>query len=164
LDRASVLVVTPRFTEPTLSMAEYTDIERTAVWSGRTIAAMQVWDTLRAIQWAVEEEKIPATRIMLFGRDSAGIVALYAALFEERVSGVIQGDPPSSHWQEPALLNALRVTDIPEVAAVLAPRELIFLRAMPAGFSETEELLKRTGNASALRVAGSLAAALGLAR
>jgi cephalosporin-C deacetylase-like acetyl esterase len=164
LDRASVLVVTPRFTEPTLSTAEYTHIERTAVWSGRTIAAMQVWDTLRAIKWAVEEEKIPATRVMLFGREDAGIVALYAALFDDRVSAVILGDPPSSHWQGPALLNALRITDIPEVAGALAPREVIFLRATPAGFTETKELLKRIGNASALRVAGSLAAALNLAR
>jgi ABC-type branched-subunit amino acid transport system permease subunit len=32
----------------------------------------------------------------------------------------------------------------PTVAAGLAPRELVFLRAMPAGFAETEALLKRT--------------------
>jgi cephalosporin-C deacetylase-like acetyl esterase len=164
LDRASVLVVNPRFTEPLLPVADYTDIERTAVWTGRTIAAMQVWDTLRAIAWAAEDEKIPATRIMLYGRDDAGVVALYAALFDERVNGVILGDPPASHWQRPALLNVLRVTDIPEVAAAFAPRELVFLRAMPPGFAETEALLKRTGNNRALRVAGSLAAGLGLAR
>ena len=91
------------------------------------------------------------------------MVALYAALFDERVKGVILGDPPASHWQRPALLNVLRVTDIPEAAAALAPRELIFLRAMPPGFAETEALLKRTGNARSLRVAGSLAAGLGLA-
>lgn len=80
LDRASVLVVMPRFTEQSLGTAEYTDIERTAVWTGRTIASMQVWDTLRAIAWAVEEEKVATTRIMLYGRDDAG------------VSGVVCGD------------------------------------------------------------------------
>jgi dienelactone hydrolase len=164
VDRAAVVVVTPRFCEPMPGTAEYTDIERTAVWTGRTIAAMQVWDTLRAIAWAVEEEHIPATRIVMFGRDTAGIVGLYAALFDERVNGVILGDPPPSHWQRPALLNVLRVTDIPEAAAAVAPRELIFLRAIPPGFEETETLLKRTGNTRFLRVAGSLAAALNLAR
>ena len=85
LGRASVLVVTPRFTEQSLSAAEYTDLERTAVWTGRTVASLQVWDTLRAIAWAVDEEKVPATQITLFGRGEAGVVALYAALLDERV-------------------------------------------------------------------------------
>jgi dienelactone hydrolase len=162
LDRASVLVVVPRFSELSMSAAESTDLERTAAWTGRTIASMRVWDTLRAVRWALEEEKIPATRITLFGRGDAGVVAMYAALFDERVHGVILADPPASHWQSPALLNVLRVTDIPEAAAALAPRDLIFLRAMPPGFAETRKLLERTGSGRSCRVAGSLAAALGL--
>lgn len=101
---------------------------------------------------------------MLYGREDAGIVALYVALFDERVNGVILGDPLASHWQGPALLGVLRVTDIPEVAAALAPRELVFLRAIPPGFQATEALLKRSGNVSSLRVAGSLAAGLGIAK
>jgi dienelactone hydrolase len=163
-DRCSILVVHPRFTETTIGAREFTDLERTAVWTGRTLTSMQVWDVQRAIAWAVDEEKIPASQIALFGRDEAGVVALYAALFDEQVGSVILADPPASHWQRPALLNVLRVTDIPEVAAALAPRELTFLRAMPAGFAETQTLLKRAGYARSLRVAGSLAAALGLAR
>ncbi len=164
LDRASVLVVMPRFAEQSMGAAEYADIERTAAWTGRTIASMQVWDTLRAMAWAVEEEKISTSRIMLYGRDDAGVVALYAALMDDRAKGVILGDPPASHWQGPPLLNVLRVTDLPEAAAALAPRELIFLRAMPPGFARTEAWFKRTGNARSLRVAGSLAAGLGLAK
>ena len=164
LDRASVLVVAPRFTELSVSAAESTDLERTAAWTGRTIASMQVWDTLRAVRWALEEEKIPATRMTLFGRGNAAVVALYAALFDERVHGVILADPPASHWQGPALLNVLRVTDIPEAAAALAPRDLIFLRAMPPGFAETRKLLERTGSGRSCRVAGSLAAGLGLSQ
>jgi cephalosporin-C deacetylase-like acetyl esterase len=163
-DRCSILVVHPRFADVSMGTAEFTDIERTAVWTGRTLASMQVWDTLRAIAWAVEEEKISATRILLYGRDNSGVVSLYAALLDDRVNGVVLGDPPASHWQRPALLNVLRVTDIPEAAAALAPRELIFLRAMPAGFTETGTLLDRAGHRGSLRVVGSLAAALGLAK
>ena len=94
------------------------------------------------------------------------VVALYAGLFDERVKAVIMSDAPASHWRGPALLNVLRVTDIPEVAAAFAPRELVFLRAMPPGFAETEALLKRTGNnrEHSESKAGSLAAGLGLAR
>jgi cephalosporin-C deacetylase-like acetyl esterase len=163
-DRCSILVVHPRFTETTIGAAEFTDLERTAVWTGRTLASMQVWDVRRALVWAVEEEKLPATHVAVFGRDQAGVVALYAGLFDERVHRVILADPPASHWQRPALLNVLRVTDVPEAAAALAPRELIFLRAMPPDFAKTQALLKGAGHARSLRVAGSLAAALGLAR
>ena len=58
-----VLILNPRFTEQSMSAAEYTDIERTAVWVGRTIAAMQVWDILRAVDWAADEEKISTSSI-----------------------------------------------------------------------------------------------------
>lgn len=159
-ERCPILVVHPRFSEVSLGAAEFTDLERTAAWTGRTLAAMQVWDTRRAIAWAVEEERIPATRIAVFGRGEAGVLALYAALLEERVGRVILADPPASHWRGPALLNVLRVTDLAEAAAAVAPRELVFLRALPAGFTETQALLKRAGHTRALRVAGSLAAAL----
>lgn len=163
-ERCSILVVHPRFSEVSLGAAEFTDLERTAAWTGRTLAAMQVWDTLRAIAWAVEQERIPATRMALFGRGEAGVLALYAALLDERVDSVILAEPPASHWRGPALLNVLRVTDLPEAAAALAPRGLVFLRALPAGFAETQTLLKRAGRARSLRVAGSLAEALDLGR
>ena len=41
LGRSAVLILSPRFTEQSLDASEYTDVERTAVWVGRTIAAMQ---------------------------------------------------------------------------------------------------------------------------
>jgi len=56
-----------------------------------------------------------------------GILALYAGLFDERVNRVIMSDAPGSHWQGPALLNILRITDIAEVAGAFAPRQLVSL-------------------------------------
>ena len=44
LGRYVVLILNPRFSELAMSAGEYTDIERTGLWAGRTIAAMQVWD------------------------------------------------------------------------------------------------------------------------
>jgi hypothetical protein len=44
---------------------------------------------------------------------------------DDRIDRVVLYDPPASHWQGPALLNVLRVTDIPEVAGAFAPRELV---------------------------------------
>ena len=82
LGRYTVLILNPRFTEQSMSPADYADIERTAAWSGRTIAAMQVWDILRAVEWVTDEEKLSASSISLYGKGEMGILALYAALFD----------------------------------------------------------------------------------
>jgi hypothetical protein len=133
-----VLMLNPRLTEISMSPAEFTDVERTAVWVGRTVAAMQVWDTLRAIEWITNEEKISAPSISLYGKDEMGIVALYAGLFDMRVKEVILNGAPGSHWQGPALLNVLRVTDIAEVAGAFAPRRLVSLTKMPESFAHAQ--------------------------
>lgn len=142
LGRCSVLIVNPRFTEKALTPSEFADIERTAVWTGRTIEAMQVWDILRAVRWAMDEEKVPVSTVVVYGKDEMGVLGLYASLFDERIKQVIVNNPPASHWQGPALLNVLRVTDIPEIAGALAPRRLTSLTKLPEAFEQTRRLFK----------------------
>jgi len=156
----NVLILNPRFTEQPMAAAEYADVERTAVWAGRTIAAMQVWDILRALNWAADDEKLSTSSISLYGKGEMGILALYAALFDERVKEVILNDPPSSHWQRPALLNVLRVTDIPEVAGALAPRRLVSLTKLPETFNYTQHLYQLQRASNQFLQSGSLPEAL----
>jgi cephalosporin-C deacetylase-like acetyl esterase len=144
IGRHTVMILQPRFTEASLSAAEYTDIERTAVWVGRTIAAMQVWDVLRAVRWVNEEEKLPYSSLAVYGKGDMGIVAMYAALFDDRIKQIVVNDPPASHWERPALLNVLRITDIPAVADALAPRRLISVTKLP------EPLAKRFARSDSL--------------
>lgn len=142
LGRYRVLIVNPRLTELSMSPADFTDVERTATWVGRTIAAMQVWDILRTIEWAASEEKISEPSISLYGKGEMGIVALYAALFDGRVKQVILNDPPGSHGQGPALLNVLRLTDLPEVAGAFAPRRLVSLTKFPESFEHARAIYR----------------------
>jgi hypothetical protein len=121
---------------------------------------MQVWDILRAIEWAAGEERIAARGISLYGKGEMGILALYAALFDERVSQVVLNDAPASHWQGPALLNVLRITDIVEVAGAFAPRRLVSLTEFPGTFDYTRKVYERQGAAHQLVRAESLARAL----
>ena len=143
-----------------MSASECTDVERTAVWVGRTIAAMQVWDILRAVSWAADEEKIGASSISLYGKGEMGILGLYAALFENRIKRIILNDPPASHWQKPALLNVLRVTDIPEVAGAFAPRQLVSLTRLPVTFEFTQRIYRLERAANHFQESGSLPEAL----
>ncbi len=142
LGRCHLLVLQPRFTETSLSAAESTDIERTAAWLGRTIAAMQVWDILRTVEWALADEGLKPSRVILHGKRDLAALALYAALFDERISEVVLDDPPASHWQRPALLNVLRLTDLPEVAAALAPRRITFVTEPAGGFDFTRSVYR----------------------
>lgn len=160
----TVLMLNPRLTEVPMSPAEYADVERTAVWVGRTIAGMQVWDTLRAVEWAVNDEKISPPSISIYGKDAMGIVALYAGLLDGRITQVILKDAPASHWQGPALLNVLRVTDIPEVAASFAPRRLVSLAKLPESFEYARNTYRLERASDRFVQSGSLPEALELWR
>jgi cephalosporin-C deacetylase-like acetyl esterase len=135
LGRYTVLVLMPRLTEHPVNARDYADIERSASWVGRTVASMQVWDILRAVEWIVSEEKIPASSITVYGKSGMGILGLYAGLLDSRIGQVVLQDPPGSHTDGPALLNILRLTDIPDVARAFAPRKLIFIGKVPAAFA-----------------------------
>src|SRR6266542_1862939 len=160
LGRYAVLVLNPRLTESTLSAVEFTDLERSAAWLGRTIAAMQIWDILRTIRWMADEEKLSTAALSVYGKGEMGVLALYAGLFDERVQQIILNDAPSSHWQRPALLNVLRLTDVPEVAGAFAPRRLVSLTKLPDNFDYAKRLYRLQGAAARLVQSPSLPEAL----
>jgi cephalosporin-C deacetylase-like acetyl esterase len=160
LGRYAVLIFNPRLTEHPVGAFQYAEIERSASWVGRTVATMQVWDILRAVEWAAGEEQISGRGISLYGKGEMGILALYAGLFDGRVSQVVLNNAPASHWQGPALLNVLRITDIAQVAAAFAPRRLVSLTEFPGPFDYTREVYERQGAAHQLVRADGLAAAL----
>jgi cephalosporin-C deacetylase-like acetyl esterase len=156
MGRYAVLILNPRFIETAIDATEYANIERTAVWVGRTIAAMQVWDVLRTLNWVSSESKLAPSSISLYGKGDMGVLAVYAALFDGRISTVVANDPPSSHWHSPALLNVLRVTDIPEVVAALAPRRFVSIAPQPESFDFAKGVYSLLGVSSNLVRAGSL--------
>jgi cephalosporin-C deacetylase-like acetyl esterase len=160
LGRFTVLVLNPRMTEQPVGAFEYAEIERTASWIGRTVASMQVWDIWRAIEWLAQDSDVPASSISVYGKGDMGILALYAALFDERIQQIILSDPPASHWKGPALLNVLRVTDIPEVAGTFAPRRLISLTDLPHPFGYARKIYELQSRPENLSQAASLPEAL----
>ena len=164
LGRYTVLVLNPRMTEHSVSAFEYAEIERTASWIGRTVASMQVWDILRAVEWLAQDSQVPASSISVYGKGDMGILALYAGLFDERIQQIILSDPPASHWKGPALLNVLRVTDTAEVAGAFAPRRLISLTDFPHSFGYARKIYQLHSRSANLTRAGSLPEALEVSR
>ncbi|HXX95084.1 MAG TPA: acetylxylan esterase [Planctomycetota bacterium] len=160
LGRYTVLILNPRLTELAVSPREYADLERSASWVGRTVGSMQVWDILRAVEWVLALEKVPRSSVTVYGKGDMGVLGLYAALFDERISRIVLENPPESHRQGPALLNVLRVTDIPEAAAALAPRPLVVLGPVPPAFEWTRRIYGLRGAAGSFVAGESLPQAL----
>ena len=158
--RYTVLILNPRMTEHSISAFQYAEIQRTASWIGRTVASMQVWDILRAVDWLERESGIHASSVSVYGKGDMGVLALYAGLFDERIQQVILSDSPGSHWNGPALLNVLRITDIPEVAGAFAPRRLVSLTDFPHSFEYARRIYRLQSQSAKIIRGGSLPEAL----
>lgn len=121
---------------------------------------MEAPAALRSIDYLVEGEGLKLSGISVYGRRQMGALALYAAALDPRISRVILDDPPSSHWQGPPLLFILRITDLAEVAGLVAPREIVSLTRLPDTFAYTASIYDLYGKRRAIRVAGGLGDAL----
>jgi hypothetical protein len=118
---------------------------------GQTLEGQQVWDVRRAVQCLAGVA--PGVPLTLQGRGEAGVLALYAALFEPGVAGVELWRPPASHRSGPCLLNVLTILDVPQAVALLPPRK-VTLRVLPGDESSWEWLRgwRRAAGADAVRV------------
>jgi hypothetical protein len=160
LGRFTVVILNPRLTELDLGAKEYADVERTAVWVGRTIAAMRLWDIRRTIDWLVEDQGLQPSAISIYGKGEMGVLSLYAGVMDSRVDTVILNEPPASYRQGPALLNVLRVTDIAEVAEAFAPRRLVSVTKLPGAYDYAREVYELLGAGDRFGSARSLPEAL----
>jgi hypothetical protein len=127
---------------------------------------MRVWDTLRALEALRTYPGVDAERIALAARGELGAVALYAALLDGRVKALLLENPPATQnapsrpdGTGPALemLNVLRFTDLPYVAGLLWPTELVFVHSRPETYEWAEALYRELGAPGAVRHVTDLA-------
>ncbi len=155
-----VLVLNPRAVDYPVDNFRMATMKRTAAMVGATIESMQVWDILRSVDFLMDEEKLRLASISVYGRREMGALGLYAAALDQRITRVILDDPPSSHWQGPALLNILRITDLPEAAALVAPREIVSLTPLPKPYDYTASIFALYTAKARIHRADGLARAL----
>ena len=126
-------------------------VRRASAWTGRTIASMRVWDTLRAIETARALPGVDPSQISLAARGEMAAVALYAALLDGRMTAVLLDSPPPTQnapgepsGKGPAIemLNCLRYTDLPQVTGLLYPAHLVFGGAFPSTYEWAETLYR----------------------
>jgi len=116
--------------------------ERSVMLLGRTLDDMRLYDVLCAVDYLASQPAFAGTELTVVGKGEAGILGAYAALLDPRISRVILFNPPLSHEEGPIFLNVLRYTDIPQILAMLAPRELVFLTREIDYFDYTRSIYK----------------------
>lgn len=149
------IVVEPRGTGDTAWGDELQwHLRRGAAWTGRTLASLRVWDTLRALEAVRSLPPVNGQEIALAARGEMAAVALYAALLDGRVRTLYLQDPPAtqnapsrSDGRGPAveMLSCLQITDLPQVAGLLYPTELVFVGDCPASYAWAEALYAALG-------------------
>ncbi len=149
------IAVQPRGTgETSWSEDQNWHLRRAVAWTGRTLASMRVWDTLRALQAVRQLPEVDPQRVSLAARGEMCAVALYAALLDGGVRTLILEGAPATQdaagqrdGRGPAIemLNCLRITDLPQVAGLLWPAELVLVGETPATYRWAEEIYRRLG-------------------
>src|SRR5207244_6176946 len=63
-------------------------------------------------------------KLTLHGERDSAVIALYAGIFEPSVAALDLWHLPDNHHDGPALLNVLRVLNVPYAVALAAPRKV----------------------------------------
>ena len=130
---------------------------RNSMHTGRTPDSMRLWDVLQAARTLRSKTDKP---IAIGGAGTSAGLALYAAILDESIERTILVNPPTTHHDAPIFLNILRHTDLPEAAALLAPRPISFYGKVPEPYRWTQSIYRLYGAERDAAVTMSIEAAL----
>jgi len=139
---------------------QWKTILRNAMYCGHTVDSLRLWDVLQGVKILRSMDGVNPDRITILGNGISGILGLYAALLDPNIHQVFLIRPPVSHVDGPIFLNILRFLDLPEAAALLAPRRLNFYSRMPAVFEASREIYSLYGKPGHLYVSMDIEAVL----
>lgn len=119
---------------------------------GQTLPERQVYDLLAGV--AVMRREAATGPVTLFGQGDTAPLAIYAAILDPQVAEVILANPPESHANPltPEFLGILRIGDLPQNLALVYPRPITFVGAVPAAYEWTRDLYKKLGAGDRIRV------------
>ena len=127
-----------------------------ALLAGRTAIAERVWDVQRLLDWALARPDAdgsasapPSGRVLVTGNSGGGVVTLYAAALDERVTvaapscslaPIVSRGGYVHHCDCNAVPGILRWGEIWDLAALTAPRALIAINGRQDGLFPPAEV------------------------
>lgn len=104
---------------------------------GRCLQRRMVWDVIRGIDYLVSRADVDSRGIGCIGHSLGGQQSLFGAVFDSRIKAVVSSCGFSTyevilrdkinHNMALYIPGILQYTDIPEIAAMIAPRPLLIL-------------------------------------
>jgi cephalosporin-C deacetylase-like acetyl esterase len=114
-----------------------------AILTGRPLLGQWIWDVRMALDRIARQEQVEFEGVTLIGLGPAGVVALGTAIFEPRIARVAMIDTLASFQSDVPYVNqrmgimAPRILrdagDVPNLAALIAPRRLTISGAVTGG-------------------------------
>jgi hypothetical protein len=134
-----------------------------ALWIGRPLMGQWLTDVQAVLDWLSLQPTIDRRHILLAGIGPAGLVALIGGgLWDDRIAGALAVDMPVSYLTDAPYGPAIRmgvllpgvvgVGDVPQLAALMAPRRLV----IADGVSPRGEKLKEKELTAALSFAADV--------
>ncbi len=126
-------------------------VERSLALLGRTADTGRVWDIIAAARYL--NQSTNNKQVYLAGHSNSAVLAVYAALFEPEIAGVLLVDPRLTHADSkaPQFLSVLRVCDVLDALGMLAPRPLtIRMHNCDELLKKVEAIYTAAGAASSL--------------
>lgn len=126
-------------------------IRRSAAWTGRTVASMRVYDVLRCLEAVRKLPGIDPDNISIAAQEEMAAVASYATLLDRNIKSLILKNPPATQdvasqpdgkGEAIEMLNCLRITDLPQVAGLMYPHELVVIGELPSTYQWAENLYR----------------------
>lgn len=119
---------------------------------GETLPERQVCDLLAGV--ALARREAATGPMAVYGQGVTAPLAIYAAILDPQIAEVILADPSESHAdpKTPEFLGILRMGDLPQNLALVYPRPITFVGAVPAAYAWTREAYKKLGAGDRIRV------------
>lgn len=99
-----------------------TTVLRAMALIGTTPAALAVQDLSVAVDYLFGIEELRSCALCFLACGEMAAAALYYALQDERIAGLILKDLPSSHLDGAPVLGVRRALDLPQAVGLMAPR------------------------------------------
>lgn len=133
-----------------LAVGEDAGLFYRALRARRTIVGMRVFDVMRAIDYLQTRTEVDSGRISAIGIGAGGVLVLFAGALDNRIGRVaISGAPVSymgivesrifTHALSHLVPGALQHFDLPQAAALLAPRPLLIVNPVDGRHRRVDE-------------------------
>jgi hypothetical protein len=140
-------------------------IRRASAWTGRTVASMRVYDVLRCLQVLESMQGVDSDNIAIAARGEMCVIALYTAFLHNNTTALLLQNPPQSQdtasspdGRGPAIemLNSLRITDLSQIAGLLYPGDIAFIKEMPEAYKWAANLYAILGKSGRLQTVANV--------